>query len=101
MATSSQIIKDVVRKKVVVPLCFEKLQIVLSPSFIEILNLECAVCPLGMIEVAIPDVVVATTIDPIERTLASNTLYKNVVPVPPGPSTKKNPTSLIYHTIHN
>jgi hypothetical protein len=38
-----------------------------------------------MIEALIPYVAVATTINPVERTLASNALYKNVFLVPPGP----------------
>jgi hypothetical protein len=89
MDTSSQIIKDVVYKRVDVPLYLENLQIVLSPTFIEILNLEYAVRPPGLIEATIPDVAVATTISPIERTLASKALFKKVLPLPPGPSAKK------------
>jgi hypothetical protein len=46
-----------------------------------------------MIEAAIPDVAVATAISPTERTMASNSLYKKVLPVPPGPSTKKHDLS--------
>jgi hypothetical protein len=95
MDTSSQIITDVIRKRVVIPLCLEKVQTVLSPSFIRILNLECAVRPPGMIEAAIP--YVATVINLIERTLASNALYKNILPVPPGPSTKKSDLSYLSH----
>ena len=60
----------------------------LSVSFIGILNLECAVRPPGIIDAAIPDVAVAIAIWPMERTFASNALYKYVFPVPPGPSTK-------------
>jgi hypothetical protein len=48
-----------------------------------------------MIEAAIPDVAVAAAINPIERTLASNALYKNVLPVPPG--TKKSDLSYLSH----
>jgi hypothetical protein len=50
-----------------------------------------------MIEAAIPDVAVATAINPIERTLASNALYKNVLPVPPRPSTEKHDLSYLSH----
>jgi hypothetical protein len=42
-----------------------------------------------MIEAAIPDVAVATAINPIKRTLASNALYKNILPVPRGRQRKK------------
>jgi hypothetical protein len=50
-----------------------------------------------MIKAAIPDVVVATAISPIERTLASNALYKKVLLVPPGPSMKKLDLSYYSH----
>jgi len=62
---------------------------VLSPILIGILNLECAVRPLGNIDAAIPDVAVAMAINPLERTRASKALCRNVFPVPPGPTTKK------------
>jgi hypothetical protein len=39
---------------------------VLSPILIGILNLECAVRPLGNIDAAIPDVPVAMAINPLE-----------------------------------
>jgi hypothetical protein len=88
MATSSQIIKDVVRKRAVVPLCLEKLQTVLSPSFIGILNLECAVRPPGTIEAAIPDVAVAAAISPIERIFA--TFFEDEFPMKNVPSTSSH-----------
>uniref|UniRef100_A0A8R7TCF9 Secreted protein n=1 Tax=Triticum urartu TaxID=4572 RepID=A0A8R7TCF9_TRIUA len=50
----------------------------LSVSLIGILNLECAVRPPGIIDAAIPDVEVAIAFRPIERTFASNALYRYV-----------------------
>ena len=61
----------------------------LSPILIGILNIECAVHPLGNIDAAIPDVAVAMAINPLDRTLARRALYRNVLPVPPGPSMEK------------
>jgi hypothetical protein len=61
----------------------------LSPILIGILNLERAVRPSGNIDAAIPDVAVAMAINPLDRTLARRALYRNILPVPPGPSTKK------------
>ena len=61
----------------------------LSPILIGILNLECAVRPLGNIDAAIPDVAVVMAINLSDQTLAWGALYRNVLPVPPGPSTKK------------
>jgi hypothetical protein len=94
-------INDAVHKRAIVPLYFEKLQTVLSPILIGILNLEWEVRLPSMIEAAMPDVAVATAVRPIDRTLASNALYKKVLPVPPGSSTKKTPTSLINDMLHN
>ena len=45
--------------------------------------------PPGNIDAAIPEVAVAMAINPLERTLARSPLYRNVLPVPLGPSTKK------------
>ena len=74
MATSSHIISDDVRNNATVPLCFVKLQMEFSQSFIGILNLECAVRPPGIIEAAIPDVAVAMAVRPINQTFASSAL---------------------------
>ena len=61
----------------------------LSPILIGILNLECAVRPPSNIDAATPDVAVAMAINPSDRTLATRrALYRNVLPVPPGLSTK-------------
>jgi hypothetical protein len=89
MATSSQIIKDTLRSNSPVGPCFEKVQFLVSSILIGILNLECAVRPPGNIDAAIPDVAVAMAINPLDRTLARSALYRNVLLVPPGPSTKK------------
>jgi hypothetical protein len=89
MATSSQIIKAALRSNSAVSLCFVKLHMLLSPILIGILNLERAVRPPGNIDAAIPDVAVAMAINPLDRTLARRALYRNILPVPPGPSTKK------------
>jgi hypothetical protein len=89
MATSSQIIKDALRSNFAVPDCFVKLQVLVSPILIGILNLEWAVRPPGNIDAAIPDVAVVMAISPLDRTLARSALYRNVLPMPPGPSKKK------------
>ena len=60
MATSSHIIKDALASSFAVPLCLVKLHVLLSVSLIEILNLEWAVRPPGMIDAAMPDVAVAS-----------------------------------------
>jgi hypothetical protein len=62
----------------------------LSPILIGILNLECAMRPPGNIDAAIPDVIVAMAINPLDRTLARSALYRKVLSVSPEPSTKKN-----------
>jgi hypothetical protein len=64
-------------------LCFVKLHMLLFPILIGILNLECAVHPPGNIDAAIPDMVVAMAINPLERTLARRALYRNILLVPP------------------
>ena len=69
--------------------CFVKLHMLLSPILIGILNIECAVHPLGNIDAAIPDMAVAMAINLSDQTLARRALYRNVLPVPLGPSTKK------------
>ena len=61
----------------------------LPPILIGILNLECAVRLPGNIDAAIPDVAVAMAINLSDQTLARRALYTNVLPVPPGLSTKK------------
>ncbi|KAF5772263.1 hypothetical protein HanXRQr2_Chr13g0574751 [Helianthus annuus] len=88
MEASSQMISfdELIRRAT--PLCFFKLHMELLHRFIGILNLECAVLPPGMLFAATPDEAVASAIRPRERTSASNALYKNVFPVPPGPSMK-------------
>jgi len=88
IATSSHIIKDVPLSNYDIPLCFVKLHIVLPLIFIGILNWECAVCPSGIMEIAITDVAVATTIRSIEHTLAIKALQRYVLLVLPGPSSK-------------
>ena len=71
---SFQIIKDASRYSSAVPLCLVKLHTELSLSFMGILNLECAVRPPGMMDAAIPDVAVATTMRSVVRTLAKSAL---------------------------
>ena len=61
----------------------------MSSILIEILNLERAVRPPGNIDAAIPDVAVAMAINPFGPHSSKKALYRNVLPVPPGPS-KKN-----------
>jgi hypothetical protein len=80
-----------------VPLCFPKLHVLFSASVIETLNLECAVRPQGNIDAAMPEVAVAIPINLSERTLARIALYRNVLHVPPGPSTK-NTRLLLFNT---
>jgi hypothetical protein len=89
IATSSPIIRDALLSSLVVPLCFEKPCKWVSSILIGILNLECVVRPLGMMDATILDVVVAIDIRTKDRTFARKTLYRYVFPVPPGLSTKK------------
>uniref|UniRef100_A0A803Q7I4 Uncharacterized protein n=1 Tax=Cannabis sativa TaxID=3483 RepID=A0A803Q7I4_CANSA len=49
---------------------------------------ECAVRPPGRMEAVTPDEAVASATRFLDLTVANRALYKNVFPVPPGPSTK-------------
>nr|ACF87632.1 unknown [Zea mays] len=60
-----------------------------------ILNLECAVRPLGSRRDATPDDATASTIFFSERKLAIKVVHRNVLPVPPWPQTKKKPGDLL------
>ncbi|KAM0026776.1 hypothetical protein Hdeb2414_s0020g00562031 [Helianthus debilis subsp. tardiflorus] len=71
--------------------CFTMPHIELLSSLVGILNLECVVLPPGMLFAAAPEEAVASAMWPRDRTSASNALYRNVFPVPPGPSMKKTP----------
>jgi hypothetical protein len=62
IVTSSQIMRDAVRSSLAVPLYFVKLQKAPSSMVRGILKRECAVLPLGIIEAATPDKVVAIAI---------------------------------------
>jgi hypothetical protein len=42
-----------------------------------------------MVDAAIPDMAVATVVRPFEQMITIKRLYIKVLPVPPGPSTKK------------
>ncbi|GAA0157950.1 hypothetical protein LIER_38553 [Lithospermum erythrorhizon] len=56
-----------------------------------ILNQLCAVRPPKKPEDAMPDEATISAMNPFDRICANNTLYKNLLPVPPGLSTKKTP----------
>ena len=60
-----------------------------------ILNLECAVRPLGKSRDATPEEATASTIFFSERNLAIIVFHRKVLPVPPWPQTKKNPGELL------
>lgn len=79
-------INVVLRKRAVMALCFEKLPTLFSPSLIGI-SLS-GLRPPDMIDVAILELAVATTMRFIDPILASNSPYKNVLPVPLSLSTK-------------
>ena len=72
-----------------ISLCFVILHVENSLRLRGILNLECAVLPFCNNKAAIPDEATAKAISLLARTLAKTVLYKNVLPVPPGPSIKK------------
>src|ERR1044072_6508965 len=72
-------------------LLYEMLHVEDSFSLSEILNRLCAVLPPFIKSAAIPEDATATAISPDDLIVASKVLYKNVFPVPPGPSTKKHP----------
>ena len=65
------------------------LQVILSSIWRGSLNLEWVVQPPGNILVATPEEVVASAIKFLDLIVASITRFKNVFPVPPGPSIKK------------
>ncbi|XP_058187529.1 uncharacterized protein LOC131304326 isoform X6 [Rhododendron vialii] len=79
--------------KVVEPLvaCWKPVTIMDSlPSLSSgILKRECAVRPFGKIDAATPEVAVASAILLADLMVASKARYKKVLPVPPGPSMKK------------
>ncbi|KAG5532560.1 hypothetical protein RHGRI_027004 [Rhododendron griersonianum] len=54
-----------------------------------ILKRECAVRPFGKIDAATPEVAVASAILLADLMVASKARYRKVLPVPPGPSMKK------------
>lgn len=60
------------------------------PQSVGILKRECVVRPVGILEAAIPEVAVGSTILLSKDTLAYKALNKKVFPVPPGPSMKNN-----------
>jgi hypothetical protein len=60
-----------------------------------ILNLECAVRPLGSSKEATLDDVTAKTIFFLDRRCAVIAFHNKVFPVPPWPQTKKNPGELL------
>ena len=70
--------------------CLPTLQDKHWPQSIGILNLECVVRPVGILDAAVPELKVGKTICLSNRTFAYNALYKKVFPVPPGPSMKKS-----------
>ncbi|XP_058211926.1 uncharacterized protein LOC131324114 isoform X2 [Rhododendron vialii] len=54
-----------------------------------ILKRECAVRPFGKIDAATPEVAVASAILLADLMVVSKVRYRKVLPVPPGPSMKK------------
>jgi hypothetical protein len=60
-----------------------------------ILNLECAVRPLGSSKEATLDDATAKTIFFLDRRCAVIAFHKKVFPVPPWPQTKRNPGELL------
>ncbi|KAL0358256.1 UNVERIFIED_CONTAM: hypothetical protein Sangu_0675000 [Sesamum angustifolium] len=69
--------------------CLLNLHIDKGSNLIGTFNLECAVLPPGSRFAAIPDIAVANIISTSFQNVASKDLYKNVLPIPPGTSTKK------------
>jgi hypothetical protein len=72
----------------------EMLHVERSSNFREILNQECAVLPPSIKSAEIPEEATANVTFPHDRTVASKVLYKKVLPVPLGPSTKKQVPAL-------
>jgi len=68
----------------------EMLHVEVSFSLIRILNRKCAILPLLIRSIVILEEATVITISSCDLTFASKVLYKNVLPVPPGPSTKKD-----------
>ncbi|PKY50737.1 hypothetical protein RhiirA4_531162, partial [Rhizophagus irregularis] len=67
----------------------EMLQVESSCNFRGILKREWAVLPPSIKSTEIPEEAIANAISLWDLTVASKVLYKKVLPVPPGPSTKK------------
>jgi len=64
---------------------------VLSLILIDSLNLDWAVRPEGKVDAATPELARGKAINPFEWTVATREQYKNVFPMPPWPSIKKDP----------
>jgi hypothetical protein len=88
IATSSEIIRDALLSNSVGPLCFEKPHKRVLSILIGILNLECAVHPPGMMDMTIPDVVVAIALRSMDCNFARKALYRYVFLDPLRSSTK-------------
>ena len=72
----------------------EILHVEVSFNLIGIFRRECAVLPPSIKSAAIPEEATGNAISPCDLTFASIVLYKNVLPVPPGPSIKKHSDAL-------
>ncbi|RIA83529.1 hypothetical protein C1645_833693 [Glomus cerebriforme] len=68
----------------------EILQVEVSFNLIGILKRECAVLPPSIRSAAIPEEATDKAISPHNLIFARIVLYKNVLPVPSGPSIKKH-----------
>ena len=77
-----------------IPLCLLLLHRLDSLALMGILNLECAVQPLGMIEEATLNVANAIAIICLGIIFSNNARYKNIFPLPSGPSINKTPLEL-------
>ncbi|XP_058187525.1 uncharacterized protein LOC131304326 isoform X3 [Rhododendron vialii] len=86
---SSHIINEVAFNSFAKPVCLPTLQDSLPSLSSGILKRECAVRPFGKIDAATPEVAVASAILLADLMVASKARYKKVLPVPPGPSMKK------------
>ncbi|KAG6655408.1 hypothetical protein CIPAW_05G213700 [Carya illinoinensis] len=94
MGASSHIINLATCSNFARALCLLTQHMLCSSLSSGILKRECAVRPPGRIDVVTPDETVASTTNFLNLTTVRSALYRNVFPVPPGPSTKNVAASL-------
>ncbi|KAG6645500.1 hypothetical protein CIPAW_08G126900 [Carya illinoinensis] len=88
MGASSHIINLVRRNNLASALCLLTLHVLFLLVSKGILKRKCVVRPPSKIDAVTPDEIIANATNCLDLTVARSALYRNVFPIPPGPSTK-------------